>query len=207
MLDPDEIEAFEHADVVARQVARRLVNRFRPHIEFNDVVQELRVFVLEALPVVKEWIEKDDPAEIKKGQKRLAVSLARHGERFARRERAAILGYRQEDEWFASAAVVKELLPMVLAGGLDGMECAEKEQVRKPPTPAEGNNLPALIADIQAAWKAHPSSLLYSLYGTSEPPSRARLAEQYGISEVALTKRESKALGALVDFLGGASPW
>lgn len=207
MLDPDEIEAFEHADVVARQVARRLVNRFRPHVEFNDIIQELRVFVLEALPVVKEWIEKDDPAEIKVGTKKLAVSLARHGERFCRRERAARLGYRQEDEWFASAAVIRELLPVVLAGGVDGMECAEREQVRKPPAPAEGNNLAALIADIQAAWKAHPSSLLYSLYGAACPPTRAKLAEQYGVSEVTLSKREGKALNALVEFLGGASPW
>jgi len=202
-------ELLAAAEPIVRQACRTISQRFRGYIEFDDLAQECRLWCLQHQDKLVEWLdcEEGDRAAIRRGCKKLATTLSREAERVARRERAAALGYRPEDEWFATRGTVKELLPVVIAGGYDGYEVSPKEAVRSPGDPAEGNNRLAMLADVAAAWKVHPSPLLERLYCFEVDRSRQEIADDAGITVATLAKRENQALDMLIRFLGGANPY
>lgn len=202
-------ELMAAAEPIVRQACRTVAQRFRGYIEFDDLAQEARIWCLQHQDKVSEWLdcEEGDRAALRHGCKKLSTTLSREAERVARKERAAALGYRPEDEWFATRGTIKELLPIVIEGGYDGYEVAPKDAVRAPGDPAEGNNRLAMLADVAAAWKAHPSSVLERLYHFDVDRSRMEIAEDMGITVVTLAKRENQALDMLIRFLGGANPY
>lgn len=202
-------ELLAAAEPIVRQACRTIAQRFRGYIEFDDLAQEARLWCLQHQQKLSEWLDcdPDDKAGFRRGAKKLSTTLSREAERAARRERAAMLGYRPEDEWFANRGTIKELLPVVIGGGYDGYEVSPKEAVRSPGDPAEGNNKLALLADVAAAWKAHPSAVLERLYHFDVDRTRPEVAESMNITPATLAKRENQALDMLIRFLGGANPY
>lgn len=201
-------QLLDAAEPIVRQAARQVEQRFHGYVDMDDLCQELRLWCFEHEAKLSEWLDSDDPKDVKHGSKKLMISLSREAERTARKERAVMLGYKPEDEWFANKGVLQELLPVVISGGYDGYEVTPKELVQGGRSdPAEGNGRLALLSDVKAAWEAHPSPLLERIYGSDTPVSRQELADEYGISTVTLSKRENHALDMMIRFLGGATPY
>lgn len=201
-------ELLAAAEPVIWQVCHTISLRFCGYVEHEDAAQECRLWCWRHRKKLADWLDVDDHRGRSAGTKQLARSLTRELERMARKDRAASLGYRPEDEWFANRGVIQELLPVILAGGYDGLE---KEQassdLRSNSDPAEGNGKHALLADVQAAWKAHPSPLLERLYYTDTHMTRKEMAEEYNITPATLQKRENRALDLMIRFLGGENPY
>lgn len=200
-------ELLQVAEPIIRQSCAAVTQRFRGFVEMDDLCQEARLWCFEHSEKVAEWLDSDDPKDVKHGCKKLSLTISRLSERHARKERAVILGYRPEDEWFANRGLVTELLPAVIAGGYDGYEVAPKELLRAPSNPAEGNNRLALLADVTAAWEVHPSPLLERLYGPGATSTRQQIADEYEITTATLKKRENQALDMIIRYLGGENPY
>lgn len=209
-------QLLEMASPIIAQVAKSVARRYIGFIDADDLRQELSIWCWQRPDKVAEWLDpKPDPdtGEVDKearkvGPKKLALSLKRKAERVARKERAHSLGYKPEDEWFANKGTIIELLPTVLSDGLDGYERVGVEGNGKSANdPAEGNGHLALLADVAAAWKAHPSPVLHALYGTGTQVTRKEVADNMGIAVSTLDRREDQALSKMVDYLGGENPY
>jgi len=205
----DEVELERLMDMTTGLISvasRTVARRFQGFVTPEDVKQECYVWCMRRHDKVAQWLDVDqsDRQAVKAGANQFITTMYRVAEVYARGERAIILGYRIEDEWFANTGVIAELLPIVLAGGYDGYEAPEGDGSRSRRDPAEGNSKLAQLADVTAAWQAHPDPLLERLYGTSA--TRDQIADEWEISRPTLKDRERKALKKMVDFLGGESP-
>lgn len=198
----------ELAEPFILQAGNAIARRFQGFVEADDVAQECRIWCWRRHDKITQWLDVDqtDKKAVKDGVNQLAKTLYRMGDRYARKMRADVLGYRIEDEWFANTGVIVELLPTIIEGGYDGFEVAPKDgHGRAKGDPAEGNGRLAMYADIKAAWDAHPSPLLERLYCT--PATREQLADEWNVSLPTLRTRERAALKKLVMFLGGENPY
>jgi len=207
-IKPEEMERLMDMTTHLISIASRTVaRRFQGFVTSDDLRQECYLWCMRRHDKVAQWLDVDqsDKAAVKSGANQFMKTMYRVAEVYARKERADILGYRIEDEWFANTGVIAELLPIVLAGGYDGYEAPEGDGSRSRRDPAEGNSKLAQLADVTAAWQAHPDPLLERLYGTSA--TRDQIADEWEISRPTLKDRERKALKKMVDFLGGESPY
>lgn len=194
--------------------AKQIFANYRHFIEYDDLTQELNTWVLVHATKIADW-QKHDAELVAEGEvvrspweRKLNLALRREAGRYARREKAQRTGFAVEDEYFYSRRLVRDLLPAVLGGGRDGFEReGPKGAVRAPSDPAEGNNQAALLADVAAAWAAHPDQLLAERYWPGAVKlSVEDMALRHGLSVPAYNRRERRALDRLVDFLGGVDP-
>ncbi len=200
-------ELMEAAEPLICQVAHRVGTRYKDFVDRRDLQQELRLWVWRRRRKVRTWldVDPDDRSAVVGGVKQLTATLRRLADRIGRKERAAHLGYRPEDEWFISARLVKELLPIVIADNTDGYE-SRPEVVGRSGDPAEGNGYVALLADMSAAWRHHHSKVLEYRYGPDELTQRA-IGERLGMSESQVRSREQRDIALIIEYLGGESPY
>lgn len=193
-------------DPTVALAARKVARQFAGFTEFDDLVQEMRVWIIKHHQKVVSWIEDADEDERKAWDKKLFVTLMRVGGAYARGEKAAISGYRPEDEWFANRKVIRELLPVVLAGGEDGYEAKVQSETASGGDPAEGNNRAAMLADIDAAYRALTQDfvLLSDIYKWGV--TYKELADEFEVSETTVRNRERRAIDKMIEHLGGTDP-
>lgn len=200
---PDDFSVFED---YARPIAGNSIRRYRDYTTADDVFQELCVWWVQHPRL---WTELLAEAEEDAGALRLRRRLGDVAESFCRREKAAISGYEPSDEWFYSTRLLRELLPMVLAGPQGAVLPGEPEggHQRSGRPPEEGNDLSAMYADISWALERLPESqcaLLTAAYlhGSSD----AELGETLGVTAQVAGSRLHRAVRRLQRLLGGRAP-
>lgn len=110
-------------DDLIGQAAYRTVRRYRGFVEPEDVRQEMWAWVLARKTYV-------NGLEVPY----LGRKLQNVGEAYGRKEKAAKTGYSPSDEFFYSFAVLREMLPVVLAGELPtlkGVNDEDKQSARR----------------------------------------------------------------------------
>lgn len=196
MIEPDE--------ELIRPTAARYARRYRL-VERDDIAQELRLWWLTNQRAVARYTREEEPQPAK-----LAKALNRAAERYCRQIKAQSVGYRVEDEFFYNAGLVRELLPMVWKPELVIQDTQPDEGGRvKSGKPAnEGNNLLAMVADVSRAFDAITDDhrrILFAVYFFGE--TNEHIADRLVISVPAVKMRVQRAVDALVDELGGRSPY
>lgn len=151
-------DLLEHPDVVMgiRAAAGRVSRRYRAYISFDDLAQEAQIWVANHPRRVAETLPDPDapPREQRAAYSRLVRLLERSLEAVARAEKAAASGYEPDDEQFYEFALIDELLPTLW----------DSDAIHNPPQvetgmphghrdPAEGPAWPAMVADIEMAWR------------------------------------------------------
>lgn len=198
----------EDTEPLVQMTSRSVARKYKTYMDHEDLAQELRIWIITHDETVRGYIYRDSKQETGRGFKALRVTLTRLAERSARSAKATQTGYAVDDEWFYQRAQVAEVLPTVLAGGEDGYEKAQVDgEIKAPSDPAEGNNRLAMMADVSAAWDAHPDALLQAIYGPGDPRSRQQIADGFDMALSTLQRRERRALDKLVQFLGGENVW
>lgn len=201
-------------------VAAATARKYRGYAERDDVAQELRVWLLDtSFPNRLEWLadmNDTDPEEravfVKKAN-RLRSRLSEVADRYARAERAASCGFRPEDEHFYTRRTLAGLVAQYLNGGSAFASTAGGERVSGTSDPAESGNTVAMLADIDRVWEklaAHHQLVLVARAGCDTLEECAeRLTVEGEPVPVASTvwRWEQRALGALIDLLGGPSPY
>lgn len=170
---------------VAATIARKVCEQF-PETQPDDIAQEVWEWTINHLEWLKRWGEGWIPKLYTSGY-RIAYS-------YARRDRAARLGYEPRDEYFYSPGQLRKLLPLFF-----------EERPIEPIIPDRD-----IVLDLQRGLgDLDPESyaLLRLIYkGDLVEERMAALAASWGISPEAADKRVYRALKRLQKALGGPNP-
>lgn len=216
--DPVWAEIIELAAVAARPIARR----FRGFVEFDDLKQAACEFALRREDKVLEYLFEYDcdlmvharrgEETRRQGETAMITFLRRYCERAARKEKAVRSGYQPEDEYFYRPMMVENLIKVWASGEYDlagqVLDPAEMNTKRGTKTASEGNNLLAMIGDVDAAMKRiddRSRAVLVDrfIYGRK----LADIADEMGISPQRVEQLSVAGVRKIVDFLGGPSPY
>lgn len=201
----DEVTDPLNLDVVVRAQAYASWRRFRNFTAREDLIQEGYVWALEHPKRVQEYLDHENP---KMAYYWLSRDLWEAMEKYARKDRAAALGYDPADEAFYGKALIDELLPAVLLGALEPPQGATSE-VKNTSDPAEGGTWLAMYLDVKSAWEKatltqHERDIMTMYFGGDD--SQQFIADTLEVTQQTVSKTIKRATKKLSDKLGGQRP-
>jgi RNA polymerase sigma factor (sigma-70 family) len=172
-------------------------------VESNDIRQELWVWFLEHPNKVTTWEALDGKQSIKL----IARSLRNAAKDYCQREKAQVVGYRVEDNYYYDKELVETLLPAILRGDTIAPALTEMGYQSTKKVASEGGNWFAMVGDINRALHKLNSEQFYVLcLRFEEGNDNATMAKELDISEDAARMRVNRALNNLLNYLGGERP-
>ena len=195
-------------------VAKTIHRRYKTHVEFDDIKQELMAWAMTRAADHTEDLMEPIEERRRHNEQRIAWQMRRVAERYARKEKASKSGYQTNDEAYYESATLGQLLPFVIASIIDGtvleqaQEMINDGQPKGSSSPAEGGNLLANLIDIKKGFlllKQEDQALLRMRHHES-----FTLQQIAGVLECAIStadRRCAQSLRRLQDNLGGLSPW
>lgn len=179
-------------DTIAR-VASSLRKQY-PMVERDDIVQELWVY----------YLSKDFSHA---NSKMLWTSLRRAGARWCSKEKAAVVGYEEQDLYHYSIGQIQELLPLAFNRNAWTLRGKEQVEGKAGGDPAHGNSHLAMICDVRSGLEtgsAEDKALLWTAYGLGLDSTEHALS--LGLTDAALRMRLNRAMQRLQRRLGGPKP-
>ena len=212
MQEKDRAE--DHLEDLISISAAHVHRRFAGYVERDDLIQELRVYVLNRPHLAKML---DEAYEVSKDEtkwvaRRIMARLRRTIEKYSRKEKAAKLGYSTGDEFFYDTATIAKMLPVAFEFDTHGAVLVDKVDdgtPRKPSVPSEGGNILAMVIDLRSAidlLEVDEQVMLRNRYSTS-PMTLSEIAEELGISDSTVDRKIQGSLRKIIDHLGGPTPW
>jgi RNA polymerase sigma factor (sigma-70 family) len=191
----------QYSSLVA-SIAYEFSRKFRM-VETNDIRQQLWVWFLEHPNKVKTWESFDG----KQNVKLIAKSLRNAAKDYCQKEKAQIVGYRVEDNYYYDKELIETLLPAVIRGDLVAPAINEMGYSSTKKVASEGGNWFAMVGDIERALSKLNNEQYYIVcLKYEEGFENLLIASELGISEDAVRMRLNRALGNLTNFLGGSRP-
>jgi hypothetical protein len=198
------------------RIAAKTHRRY-PGVPKDDMEQEMWLRAVEIGPQLRELHAEGREKKIHDRLLAAAKRIGREDERYRRACRAVALGYAVEDEQYYSLGLLRVLLPQYVDGGVaDAPPKGRSDGPRRPSDDAEGNTYLCMMIDIDAAMsrvQRYHRDLLTRYFSLPQGDSgdelfaRQQMASSMGLTYDALRQRVGRALQALQDELGGASPW
>ena len=209
-------DVIELAAIAAKPIARK----YKDWVEFDDMKQSACEYALRRKDKVEEYLfEADEDGKIvrrtegslRQGETALITFLRRHLERIARKEKATRSGYSTEDEYFYRTTTVESLIKVWGSGDYDmaGQVLDQTEMGgRRSKVASEGNNLLAMIADVDAAMKRIDDRVRKVLVDRFvHDATLHQIADELEISVQRVEQLSQRGLRNVVDELGGPNPW
>lgn len=199
---------------IAPSVAKSITNRYGKWVDRDDVYQECVLWAVRRSEWVNDQLNEPDTEKRRHNEAKLAWQMKRHVEKYARKEKATRSGYQPGDEAFYQSATLAKLLPFVIASVLDGtvLEPAQEMVLDGQPkgssSPAEGGALLATLMDIKRQFiklEAEDRHILTMRY--HEQMTLAQIGAVLECHATTADRRCEHALRALIDLLGGRSPY
>ena len=192
-------------------IAWGLSKRYHRFVEIAYIRQAMNEYAWKRRDKVAQYLIREDPIEIKQGYKAFSTFMRRAGERYARKEKARTLGYELGDEYFYRLDLIENLIKVA---GTDESYLANQVfdpdvhgvKAKKPAN--EGNNLAAMIADVDRAMKKldpRMQGILTSRFVNDMP--LADIAEAWDISPQRVEQLVIKGIKDIADKLGGVTPY
>ena len=202
-------EMWEDAMSIASVSVRGVANRYRGFIEKDDLVQHVMEWSVRRPDKVHEYLNREDTVERKQGIKALSVLYRRMAERYARKEKAAKLGYEVSDEFFYRPELVEHLIEARYHGyEAAGQVLSAEDGGRKKTTLVnEGGDILAMIADVDHALSMldeRHSKVLEARFGAGL--TLQQIAEWMDISHQRVDQLSRDAMRKLIEHLGGEQP-
>ena len=192
----------EKYDQLVAHVAYEFGRKYQM-VEANDIRQELWVWFLEHPNKVTTWEALDGKQSIKL----IARSLRNAAKDYCQREKAQVVGYRVEDNYYYDRELVETLLPAILRGDTIAPALTEMGYQSTKKVASEGGNWFAMVGDINRALHKLNSEQFYVLcLRFEEGNDNATMAKELDISEDAARMRVNRALNNLLNYLGGERP-
>lgn len=194
----------DHAAVAS--ATKILFSRYRNYVEYEDVQQELYLWLLKNFDKVDRW--RTEYSE-RHAERTLVKALRNAGERYCRTEKAERDGYAVEDEFFYSIPMIADLLWL----SFDEAWCAPKGiDYTEQKSPSVGPDLVTMVSDVTKAYETLPDpdqSLLRYVYGGDRTVSEAIASKsvEWGVSQSAANSRIRRVVGRVRAALGGENPW
>lgn len=192
----------EQYDGLVASIAYEFSRKFRM-VETNDIRQQLWVWFLEHPNKVKTWESFDG----KQNVKLIAKSLRNAAKDYCQKEKAQIIGYRVEDNYYYDKELIETLLPAVIRGDLVAPAINEMGYSSTKKVASEGGNWFAMVGDIERALnKLNKEQYYIVCLKYEEGFENLLIANELSISEDAVRMRLNRALSNLTNFLGGSRP-
>ena len=205
--DPIWEEVFHYASIAAGRVHRRF-HRWASHDDLRGAALE---YAWRRSDLVASFLHRDDEEDRRRGAGALLKTLERAAERYARKEKAAASGYRIEDEYFYSEAMMENLILAYCRGDSDAagqvMDPAEMGGKRKTKPANEGGDILAMLADVSAALSKVDDRTRGVLVGRiGYNLTLEQLAEAWGVSHQRVAQIYKRGLREMVLLTGGERP-
>ena len=202
---------WDEVNEITTSLAWHLSKRYHRFVELDDIRQAMNEYAWTRKDKVAEYLIREDPVEIKQGYKAFSTFMRRAGERYARKEKARTLGYELGDEYFYRLDLIENLIKVA---GTSESYLANQVfdpdvhgiKAKKPAN--EGNNLAAMIADVDKAMKKldpRMQGILTSRFVNDMP--LADIAEAWDISPQRVEQLVAKGVKDIADKLGGMTPY
>lgn len=172
-------------------------------VEVADLRQELWLWFLTHPKKLKAWESLDD----KQGVKLVSRSLRNAAKDFCQKEKARIVGYHVDDNYYYDRQVLEILLPAVFRGDSTAPSMVDLGFTATKKVASEGGNWFAMMSDIDKALKKLPDdqyNILYLRFG--DGLENSNLASELQISDDAARMRVNRAVNSLLNLLGGSKP-
>ena len=202
---------WEIVNEITSSIAWGLSKKYHRFAEFEDIKQAMNEYAWKRKDKVSEYLLRDNEVERKMGYKAFSTFMRRAGERYARKEKARALGYELGDEYFYRLVMIETLIKVL---GSEDAQLTNQVMdpdvhgVRAKKQASEGNNLLAMLADVDRAMKKldlRTHSILNSKY--SSDLSLAEIAKEWDISPQRVEQIINKGLRDISEYLGGATPY
>lgn len=190
---------------LAAQGAKSAWRSSRNLIDYNDLLGEAHLWLVENYSKLEEWRE-----EGRHGKNKIRIACRQKCLSVVARERKRRSGLQHGDAFYYTLQMIREVLPNVW----DPDDWQTSQQVltgdaRTPSRPSEGNNRLAMIVDIRGALFNLPEidqQLLSGMYKDGGTPLDV-VATQWEVTERTIRRREERILDKMVERLGGEPPW
>jgi RNA polymerase sigma factor (sigma-70 family) len=196
---------------ISTPVAYQVWRKYQKFTELDDVKQSMFEYAWKRKDKVKEYLMREDTVEKRMGIKAFSTFIRRSGERYARKEKARTLGYELGDEYFYRLELVEGLIRVLGSGEsylANQVFDPESHGVKAKKLPNEGNNLAAMLADVDRAMKkldSRMNGILNSRFASDM--SLADIASAWQISPQRVEQLIAKGLRDIVEELGGYTPY
>lgn len=192
-------------DMVVNSTAYAVRGRYKNFVEFEDLVSEGWLWISEHPEQIDEYMSFERPPLAAWW---LGRDVWKRMDRYARRQRAASLGYQPEDEAFYGPGVVANMLPHVLSGVPD-QPVTEKTGNSNSGDPAHGGDWLVMYLDVKQAWYSTPlsdreRSVLMAVY--LDGLSQGSVADLMDIDIKTVGRCLTRGIGKLSEALGGQRP-
>lgn len=204
-------EVWEVVNEIAATIAWNLSKKYHRFVELEDIKQAMNEYAWKRKDKVAEYLIREDENERRMGYKAFTTFIRRAGERYSRKEKARSLGYELGDEYFYRLAMIESLIKVL---GSEDAQIANQvldpdvHGVRAKRQASEGNNLLAMLSDVDRAMKKldlRTHSMLKQKY-TSDA-SLAEIAKEWDVSPQRVEQIINKGLRDISEYLGGVTPY
>lgn len=185
--------------------------RFGKFVEADDLRQECLLAATEKQHKIIGWLRCEGQGNIKQGERSVLKFLHKRAEKYAREQKALALGYEPEDEYFYQAALIESLIAVLSTGDYDLagqiLDPADLGGKRKKSLPSEGNNIVAMITDVDVALKKlsdRDQEVLALKFGSGL--SSQEIADQMGVTRQRIDQLLHRGVRKVIEELGGENP-
>ena len=202
---------WEQVNEITSVLAYNLSKKYHRFAEQSDIKQAMNEYAWKRKDKVNEYLMREEENERRMGYKAFSTFMCRAGERYARKEKARALGYELGDEYFYRIEMIENLIKVL------GSEDAHlTNQVLDPDVhgvkakkqASEGNNLLAMLADVDRAMKKldpRTQGILNSRFAHDQPLTE--IATAWDISPQRVEQISARGIRDLSELLGGAAPY
>jgi len=204
---------YDDYKLLVRTVAGQFGKRYQM-IDRDDIEQELWMWFITHPKKTSEWIKLDR----KESDKLFARSLRNAAHDYCQKEKAKVLGFSADDNYYYDKAIIEQILPYLLkaevANDIDLIATLDLIQSDLSITnssgsnPAEHGNWIAYFSDVSKAFNELPEekqNLLRLRYMEDIGPGE--LASKLKTSSDAARMKINRALKTLINKLGGRRPY
>ena len=202
---------WEQVNEITSVLAYNLSKKYHRFAEQNDIKQAMNEYAWKRKDKVSEYLMREEENERRMGYKAFSTFMRRAGERYARKEKARALGYELGDEYFYRIEMIENLIKVL------GSEDAHlTNQVLDPDVhgikakkqASEGNNLLAMLADVDRAMKKldpRTQGILNSRFAHDQPLTE--IATAWDISPQRVEQISARGIRDISELLGGGAPY
>ena len=212
----DQIVAEIHPSIydIVPSVVKQVARRFKGYAEESDIRQECYTFAASKYNQHKDLLDEPDTEKRKANERRIGWQIKRVAERYARKEKAAKVGYQIGDEAYYETTTIAQLLPFVISSILTGKPLEQGQQLvddgqpKKPSAPAESGNFLAILIDIKRGYlllDLEDKEILEKRY--LHEHTLEQMAQYLECAVSTADRRIEKSLLRLQDRLGGENPF
>jgi RNA polymerase sigma factor (sigma-70 family) len=196
------VTGLEHYEGLVGAIAYEFSRKFHM-VEVADLRQELWLWFLTHPKKVHAWESLDD----KQAVKLISRSLRNAAKDFCQKEKARIVGYHVDDNYYYDRQVLEILLPAVFRGDNVAPSMIDLGFTSTRKVASEGGNWFAMMSDIDKALKKLPDEQYNILYlRFVDSLDNAHMASELQISDDAARMRVNRAVNSLLNLLGGSRP-